>query len=825
MNESCCVLVINNDPEYSQCLCTVLEAQNRSARAVHSGKDAIAACRTQLFDLILLDLQLQDIPGLKLIPLLEEVSRGIDVIVMAELASLENAIHSFHPQIAGYLAKPIDIEQLHRMVDRIADRKRIAQENRQLQQTIERAKRQWEATFDAITDPILIVNHESTIIRMNRVSCQLFGKSFRELLGQKYGELLAGNSSHPKEWSGQAVIQSGQPTVVETDSLAIPGTFSIASYPVELESGPGVVHFLRNITDRIRAEQRLRVLNEIARLVNQSLDLQSSLQTAVDAIQRAVPAARIAVFTLLPRENLLTLIALSEILPEPSKSARELFRTSFPITGTRFEQALTRGKPIYCADLTHPPFPAQRTLVENDILSDLVAPIQSESEIIGAMALGRKERNAFSPDERAFIEDVSVHLGLAMKKAKMFTELRSAYDELRNTQRQIVQQERLKAMGTMASGIAHDFNNLLMAILGYTELLQSKEDLSATKEVYACNIHTAAQDAARVVSRLRDFYRPQENLDTLTPVNLNEVVIQTIALTQPKWRNMALANGAEIDIRTELDTIPPILGNAAEMREMLTNLILNAVDAMPKGGILTIRTSQVPVSAHPPREENINAQSNEKNPPPPAQEILLEIADTGIGMTDEVRQHCLEPFFTTKGDRGTGLGLAMVYGVVQRHHGHIAIASEVGKGTTFQVWLPTLTTQKIASAESTIRPVRKLRTLVVDDEPHVREILAEYLKADGHSVVTADDGESALAKFIEDKFDLVLTDKGMPGLNGEELAQCIQEIAPGIPIIMVTGWGGLMRPQEERPSGVIRVLGKPITRQDLQEVIASITQG
>jgi signal transduction histidine kinase len=245
--------------------------------------------------------------------------------------------------------------------------------------------------------------------------------------------------------------------------------------------------------------------------------------------------------------------------------------------------------------------------------------------------------------------------------------LEEALAELRATQEEITRQERLRALGQMASGIAHDFNNTLSLILGYTQMLlagsidpQDRQKVTRALQV----IDMAARDAARGVGRLREFYRPREKGEAFLPVNLNEVVGQTTSLTQPRWMTQAQADGLAIHVETALGDIPPVLGNEAALREMLTNLIFNAVDAMPEGGTITIRT----------RAEG--------------ERVLLEVSDTGTGMTEETRQRCLDPFFTTKGERGTGLGLAMVDGITRRHEGTIEVKSELGCGTSVTVRLP-----------------------------------------------------------------------------------------------------------------------------------------
>lgn len=380
-------------------------------------------------------------------------------------------------------------------------------------------------------------------------------------------------------------------------------------------------------------------------------------------------------------------------------------------------------------------------------------------------------------------------------------ELQRAMDELTAAQQHIIQQERLRALGQMASGIAHDFNNALVPILGFCELLLLSPAILADKAKsvrYLETIQTAAKDAASVVSRLREFYRPDKSDRAFAPVHLKRVVEQAITLTQPKWKDQAQANGATVEVVLELEAVPPVAGEESALREVLTNLIFNAVDAMPAGGTLTLRTRRSGDTA------------------------VLEVTDTGTGMSEAVRLRCLEPFFSTKGERGTGLGLAMVFGIIQRHSGALDLRSAVGEGTTFVITLPLQDAAPVSLAAASTRPAqRPLRILVVDDEAPVRDTLAAVLAADGHEVTLATNGAEGLRSFGAGKFDLVITDKAMPVMNGDQMAAAIKKVAPTMPIILLTGFG-LFHEKEEFPD-VDVLTSKPIRIPTLREAIATAT--
>ena len=382
-------------------------------------------------------------------------------------------------------------------------------------------------------------------------------------------------------------------------------------------------------------------------------------------------------------------------------------------------------------------------------------------------------------------------------------QLSAALGQLRATQQEIIQRERMHALGRMANGIAHDFNNALAPILGFSELLLLKpETLGDQKKVrnYVGMIHSAAKSSAKVVSRLREFYRYRDESEVFTPVVVNDVVLQAISLTQPQWKDQALATGVNIDIRTEMADVPTVPGNEAEIREIIVNLIFNAIDAIPKRGTITIRTAVQ------------------------GRWVVITVADDGLGMTDEVKARCLEPFYSTKADQGSGLGLGSVYGVVRRHQGEIDIQSEPGRGTTVAVSLPI---EKSSSVHEPSKPapaaLPTLRILVVEDEELVREVLSVYLAEDRHQVTTAVNGRDGLEKFRAGEFDLVMTDRAMPEMNGDELAAEIKKLKPAQPVLLLTGFGDLMQGAGELPAGIDLVVTKPFTLATLRTAMAKVT--
>jgi signal transduction histidine kinase/ActR/RegA family two-component response regulator len=384
-----------------------------------------------------------------------------------------------------------------------------------------------------------------------------------------------------------------------------------------------------------------------------------------------------------------------------------------------------------------------------------------------------------------------------------------AYENLRQTQVAVLQQERLRALGQMASGVAHDINNALSPAALYSQsLLEHETGLTPQGREYLEIVLRAIDDASHTVDRMREFSRSRDTRFVATTFQLGRIIKQVVNLTRARWLDMPQERGVVIRVETSIaPDLPPVMGSDSEVRDALTNLVLNAADAMPTGGTLTLRAY---------------AQSPTR--------VRVEVCDTGVGMDEETRRKCLEPFFTTKGERGTGLGLAMVYGTVQRHGGDIEIASEPRKGTTVSLLLP-IAEEPASVPEkpaTTTRPQRSLRILVVDDDPLLLKLMRDTLEADGHRVVVADGGRAGVEAFLAaqkegDPFAVVLSDLGMPYVDGRKVASAIKAASPGTPVVLVTGWGRQMHMENDLPPEVDRVLAKPPQLAELREVLASVT--
>ena len=372
-------------------------------------------------------------------------------------------------------------------------------------------------------------------------------------------------------------------------------------------------------------------------------------------------------------------------------------------------------------------------------------------------------------------------------------------DALESTQEKLIQTERLGALGEMASGIAHDFNNILGGILGWVQLVRrAKEEDEIRKGLDI--IERSALDGAETVRRIQKFTRTREEKSPGW-VDVNGVVRDTCELTRPKWKDQAQLTGATIRLTMDLSEVRPARGSAPELREVLTNLILNAVDAMPEGGRLSIRTEMEP----------------KKN------EVWISVSDTGIGMSRKTQRRVFDPFFTTKGAKGNGLGLSVVYGIVTRHGGDISVKSKPGAGTTFVLQLPAPSgARETKEAVASINKTKTMRILVIDDEETIREATAGMLQSMGHCVSAASDGKEGIEQFRCGTFDIVLSDLGMPGVSGWEVTEAIKALRPETSVLLMTEWGVEPDPEEIRKAGAGDVLVKPFKMEELREKIGAV---
>ncbi|MGD1019109.1 MAG: PAS domain S-box protein [Verrucomicrobiia bacterium] len=634
---------------------------------------------------------------------------------------------------------------------------------------VEEAHLRLAAIVESSHDAIVSTDLEGIITSWNAAAERLYGYTAHEIIGQSIAQIIPEDRRREKTdvlgriSTGEHVSQF-ESCCIAKDGRRFPVSLTVS--PVKDASGTivGTSTIIRDITERKRSEEQLRL---------QSAVLEAAANTIMITDSHGV------VLWVNPAFTALTGYSPDEVIGKAdgtlrsgehdSEFYRELWET---ITAGRVwhGEMVNRRKDgsLYTEEMT-------------------ITPVRDANGAISRFV--------------AIKQDITRRKEAEQSLRETNTRLKHALEELQTAQQSVVQQERLRALGTMASGIAHDFNNALAAVVGFTELLldrpEALEDKTRVRQ-YLQMMNTAAKDAGNVVNRLREFYRHRDRSEVFTTVDLNRLVQEAISLTQPKWKTQAEARGISIRTETDLQKVPPIQGNAADLREVLTNLIFNAVDAMPRGGAITLRT-----------------RSDDSR-------VILEIADSGTGMTQEIRQRCLEPFFTTKGEGGTGLGLSMVYGIIQRHEGSIDIQTQLHKGTTFILTLPVPGQPRsaVTDAPSAPAPLPSKRVLLVDDEEVVRKVVNEYLVRDGHTVEFAANGKDGLDKFHNGHFDLVILDRAMPDMSGDQVGAAIKNAFPNLPVIMLTGFGSMMEAADEKPAGIDFVVSKPVTLDTLRRAMA-----
>ncbi|HEV3178952.1 MAG TPA: ATP-binding protein [Steroidobacteraceae bacterium] len=606
--------------------------------------------------------------------------------------------------------------------------------------------------------------------------------------------------SERRDYSVRAVKSAGQEFALLTDAFN---------------------HMLTRIEgDRTKLQSqlsRLDLLHRITRATGERQDLPSVFRVVLHALEEHM---RLDFGCLCVYEASVEALSVAVIGPRSARFCSALAlaeRERVPID----ENGLARcvgGELVYEPDTRDLKFPFPQRFTRAGLYALVVAPLLVEKRVFGVLVAARHAAQSFSSADCEFLRQLSEHVALGAHQAQLYGALQRAYDDLRQSQQAIMQQERLRALGEMASGIAHDINNAISPIALYTEsLLEREPGLSERARGYLRIIQTAIEDVAETVARMREFYRAREAELVLSQVGCNRLIEQVVNLTRARWSDQPQQRGLVIQLHTDLaEDLPDIMGSEVEIRDALTNLIFNAVDAMPDGGTLTLRTRVV--SSGPPGSANTVRQ------------VTVEVSDTGVGMDEETRRRCLEPFYTTKGERGTGLGLAMVYGMVQRHSAELEIDSALRRGTTVRLIFAAADPLVLATTAGPRLPppLRRLRILLVDDDPTLLQSLRDILEQDGHVVTVTDGGQKGIDAFTAallqgTPFALVITDLGMPYVDGRKVAAAIKATSAGTPVIMLTGWGRRLLADKEIPDHVDRVLSKPPRLQEVRAAIAELT--
>jgi signal transduction histidine kinase len=627
--------------------------------------------------------------------------------------------------------------------------------------------------------------------------------------GKSIREIAPDIEAHWFETFGR-VAMTGEPVRFENEAKPLGRYFEVYAYRVGDPETRNVAILFNDITDRKTSElklaaqlERMNLMHHITRAVAERQDMPSIVQVVVRTLEDQLPVdfACFCFYNASTNE-----VTVDRVGIRSQHLARQLALTehSRMNIGENCLAGAGRGEMIYAPDTIEEPSLFTQRLAQGGLRAMVAAPLLIDGKVFGVLITARHEVASFSSSECDFLLQLAEQVSLAAHHVQLYSALQNAYQDLRQTQESVLRQERLRALGQMASGIAHDINNAISPISLYAESLLARESaLSPQGRGHLQIIQRAIEDVAATVVRMREFYRPREPQMQLAPVQMNDLVGQVVELTRARWSDMPQQRGIVIDLKSEFASdLPAIMGAEGEIREALTNLVFNAVDAMPEGGTLTMRTRAL-ATGH----------------------VEIEVGDSGVGMDEDSQRRCLEPFFTTKGERGTGLGLAMVYGMVQRHSAEVGIESAVGKGTTVRLRFAEATRPEPMPVPVAAVLLTGLRILLVDDDPILIHSLKDILEADGHSVVIANGGREGIDAFraaLHDAqpFSVVITDLGMPYVDGRQVADKVKAMSPSTPVVLLTGWGQRLQAEGDKPEHVDLVLAKPPKVRDLREALA-----
>lgn len=615
------------------------------------------------------------------------------------------------------------------LVEALAERLSVGIGQAELFEMVARGKTEWETTFDAMSDGIFIFDRAGELKRVNRAGAAMEAVHPRLLLGRKCCDILR-TSEEDEDCVVEKAIGTGRSVTIEITPARLNRPLLVSIEPVldETSKTLAVVCTARDLSE-------LRKVEAVAR-EHQSL-LNNILESARESIYAVDPDGNFK------------------------------WCNTATLQGLGFHRHEFIGRPLL--DMV---YEGDRELVREKLAAALTGVAQTY------------EMRYFSHDGR--LRHARVDNSPLVVEGKTTGVLGIARDitEQKEERERAARADKLRALGQLASGVAHDFNNSLAAILGRAQLLRRQvTDAALVRNLDI--IQTAAEDAAATVRRIQTFARksPVKEFELL---DVGSLLNDAIEITRTRWENEARLRGLEYQVRLEAEEGHNAYGSASELREVFVNLIVNAVDAMPRGGKIFIMCR---------RKDD---------------RLQLKFSDNGMGMPDDVRTKIFEPFFSTKGAHGTGLGLSVSHSIIERHEGSISVESQPGSGTTFTIDLPAALPELPADdLEIQTDEIPPLRILVVDDEAPVRETLAEMLLAVNHQVELAGSGQEAVEKLRQREFDFVFSDLAMPEMDGWETARLIRKDWPNVRIILVTGYGPTTPPPAGEEDLVDAIIGKP----------------
>ncbi len=630
------------------------------------------------------------------------------------------------------------------LVEALAERLAIGIAQAELFEMVARGKTEWETTFDAMSDGIFIFDRAGELKRVNRAGAAMEAVHPRLLLGRQCCDILR-TSEEDDTCVVENALETGRSVTIEITPNRLNRPLLVSVEPVfdENNLAVAVVCTARDLSD-------LRKVQAVAR------EHQSLLTNILESARESIYAV--------------------------DTDGNFKWCNTATLKGLGYQRSNFIGRPLLSMV-----YEADRDLVHEKLEAALQGVPQTYE--MRYFAHDGQLRYARVDNSPLVVEGRTTGvLGIARD-----------ITEQKEERERAARADKLRALGQLASGVAHDFNNSLAAILGRAQLLR-RQIVEPALVRNLDIIQTAAEDAAATVRRIQTFAR-KSAVKEFELVDVAGLLNDAIEITRTRWQNEARIRGLEYEVRLNAEQGQFTYGSASELREVFVNLIVNAVDAMPRGGKLLVTCRRID------------------------ERLQLHFADNGMGMPEDVKQKIFEPFFSTKGAHGTGLGLSVSYSIIERHSGSISVVSEPGTGTNFTIDLPAVadeTSSEDLSTELTDAP--SLKILVVDDEAPVRETLAEMLVAVNHQVELAGSGLEAVEKLRNGSFDFVFTDLAMPELDGWETARLIRKDWPDLKIVLVTGYGPTTTPPPGEEDLVDAIIGKPFDFTQVGSTLNSLTR-
>ena len=730
----------------------------RTADSAHAALEEINRFRP---DLAILDVKMPEIDGLEVLRRIKRIDPSLEVIMITAYASLETVKQALSHGAFEYLIKPFSRRDLEDVVARALQRRQTALGARIEVATLVEQMRTLAAKTRELEQA---ARRESAERALHVTQLSILREIGRSIIGQldlfQITEAIGEQLRRALGYDSVVIALDSTPTPVDDDERFVEcvirdaqgplGHLVVDNRPAGRPVGPRERELLEMLSEYLAiAVRNSQLYGEIA---STTARLQQLIACAGDAIITVDAADRVQGWN--PAAERIFGIIMPEAVGNPVMvllPEREY---------TEGKRRLERGQPTYAFEASG--------------LTGANGPVD-----VAVTLSALRDRQGAPEGLIAIVRDITVQ---------------------REIENQLHQSEKLRALGQLAGGIAHDFNNLLQAILGYSQLMkQNPGDVQFVTRSLRI-LESAALDGSETVRRIQQFARLRPD-EAFVAADVNQVIEEAVAITRPRWEEKVTQDNRPLHLRLELGAVSPINGRPAALTELTTNLILNAIDAMPDGGTLAITTRQTADGG-----------------------IVLTVADTGVGMSESVSRRIFEPFFSTKGEGGSGLGLAMVYSIVSRHGGDIRVDSEPGHGTTFTVTLPAGTPG--ARHEVTAPPAgprRSARVLVVDDDRQVLAAFTEVLQSFRYAVTAVSSGAAALEAYAPGRFDVVLTNLGMAGMNGWQFSERLRARDSEVTLLVVTGWGLSAEDYARLDSlNVKRCLFKPVLPPELDAAIQSV---